>query len=277
MLQEIGTGLTYIAGFVIVIYPVFIALMLDILILMAIAKAGGGSQHPFLTGMLFGFAFSNRNRSAYYSSSLDPSASYIALVILCPINAGLAILLAFYLAMPMLAWILGLIPAGALVLLGVGVLAQHFGVDVEETTKRVARAVILAPQSLFNYLKDRQPALGTGLLLVVTASVGTALLHYFGFTLAAYCLGFATIGALTILGLGYLAKYAFEFKNGTLPKAPDYDSIDFSKPSDLGPDFDPAPAADMQHPSAPPPAYEKIDQSPDVDGAPANGLAQAAN
>lgn len=221
-----GEGLMIVGSGILAVYPIFIAILLDIVILLAILKFAENSKHPFLTGFLLGSMFNNRQS---YNSS--PGSDYLALAILAPINAGLAVLLCLYLGMNLpLALMICLGPlGGALAFIAIGAIIKHIsfgeaatnfarGVgqtvdDLEQTAKNGLQNVTDNTKSLWTYLAGQKPAVGIGLLLGVSLVVGVALLFHFGLPFYAYAVGFATVGALLLLGLGYIAKFAFEAIN----------------------------------------------------------------
>lgn len=202
-LVEVGNGLVNIAGFILALYPVILSAILDILIFFIILKTGG--NHPFLTGMLYGFALNNSMNRA---NSL--SGSYTTLVILAPINAVLAVLIALHLGMPLVALIVGVTPLAALALLGVGVLIEKIG------QHSLGNKIEQGMSSMYEFLKNRKPAvavvLGLGLLLVI----GMATLIHLGQPHIAFAIGFAAVAALIVLGTGYVVKNGFKALNNKI-------------------------------------------------------------
>lgn len=208
--MAIGEGLMIVGGTILAFYPILIAILLDILIFLAIFKFAEDSKPPFLTGFLLGSMFSNRQ-----SHTSSPESSYIALAILAPINAGLAVLLCLYLGINLpLALMVCFGPlAVAFAFIAIGAVIKH--ISFKEELVHFSRAVDRAANSLWTYLSQQKPAVGIGLLLGVSLVVGVALLFHFGLPFYAYAVGFATVGALLLLGLGYIAKFAFDAINQT--------------------------------------------------------------
>ena len=182
MLTELGEGLVFVGAFVLFLYPLVLVLAVDILILMAILKGGGGnSSASFLTFFLFRICFNTGSR--------DSGFSYAAMLILCPFNAGLAIFISLYLGMPSLALILGLIPAVALGLIGLGALCQYCA---ETGIQEKAAA-------LFEALKQQEVALALVIFLLLASTLAPSLLFYYSLPLYAYGVGFTAMAGFALL------------------------------------------------------------------------------
>lgn len=200
--MTLGEIIMQTGAFILALYPVFVAILLDILILCALAKLEGG--HPgFLTGFLLGSFFSRNNN---YNSGSDAS-NYLALVILAPINAGLAVLLSLYLGMSIsMSLLVCFAPlAGGLVLLSLGAFIHH--IRLEEKIEDMAEIIAEKTKSLLVYLAERKLPLAIAAVLGTTVIAGTTLLFHFGLPLYAYGLGFAAVGLLMLLSFAYITKY----------------------------------------------------------------------
>lgn len=146
-------------------------------------------------------------------------------------NAGLAVLLCLYLGMNLpLALMVCLGPlGGALAFIVIGAMIKNIsfgqaGIEFMDGAVQATNGLGQAAgrglqqigdhtKSLWVYLTQQKPALGIGLLLLVSSITGAGLLFHFGLPLYAYILGIVTVGALSLLALGYIAKFAFDARN----------------------------------------------------------------